>query len=210
VLPYDDPPWEYTENLVKTLRRYEALRLTAKYAGGFPERLAELSQCKRLYLSRYKGFAFEFMSRFLALEFFELDYGSIVDLDGVQKLDLSILKLTECRKLERIDALAECRSVKFLSLALCNAVIDHAPIGAMKDLESLFIEARELESIEFLKELRNLRSVAFGVESIAASDLEPLFALDDLRHVAIRKKLAKPKDVQRMRERWPDAEIAVD
>ena len=36
VLPYDDPPWEYTESLVKTLRRYEALRLMAKYAGGFP------------------------------------------------------------------------------------------------------------------------------------------------------------------------------
>ena len=210
VLPYDDPPWEYSDELVETLRRYEHLRLMARYKGRCPERLSKLRHCRRLYLSRYQGFRFEFMSQFRALECFELDAASITDLNGVEALNASILKFTDCRALRRLDALADCKQVAFLSLALCNAVTDHSPIGAMKGLRSLFIEANAIESIYVLKGLSNLRSITLGVGKIVSKDLEPLFALRDLDHLAIRKKLVAPKDLARMRESWPGAEIVCD
>jgi hypothetical protein len=182
----------------------------AKYDGRSPGRLAELGHCRRLYLSRYKGFSFDAMRQFGFLEALELDYTPITDLDGVERLGVSILKLTECRKLERLDALAGCSSVTLLSLALCNAVSDYSPIGAMEGLQSLFIEARALPSLGFLAGLRRLRSVALGVDRLVTGGVEPLFALDELEHLAIRKRLTKRGDVERMRERWPRAEIVVD
>jgi hypothetical protein len=211
VLPYDDPPWEYSDELMAVLRRYEALRLMARYAGGAPARLAELRQCRRLYLSRYKGFDAQLLRGFDVLDSLELDAAPVTDVDGIESARaLWVLKLTECRNLERIDALAECTGVKLLSLALCNRVSDYAPIGKMTGLQSLFIEARELGSLEFVRDLQNLRSIALGVPKIGTGGVEPLFALDGLQEIALRKKLVKPADVARMRERWPDAQVTVD
>lgn len=211
VIPYDDPPWEYSDELVALLRKYGLLRLMAKYAGRDPGRLRELHHCQRMYLSRYKGFAFASMESFASLESLELDQAPIEDVDGVQHLPaLSILALTECRQLERIDALAHCPSVKSLSLALCNRVQDHSPIGKMTGLQELTLEARQLHDLEFLRTLPALRSIAVGLDKLLSADLEPLFTLDGLTHLAIRKKLTKKKDVERMHERWPGAEIVVD
>jgi len=211
VIPYDDPPWEYSDELLSVLRRYEALRLMAKYAGASPERLAELRQCRRLYLSRYKGFGFPLLHGFDVLHYLELYYVPITDVDGLQDVRaLRVLKLTECVPLERIDTLAECPDVKLLSLALCNRIRDYSPIGRMSGLQSLFIEAKEIASLEFIRGCTNLRSIALGVQKIGTGGIEPLLALDDLREVALRKKLVKSADVDRMRKRWPDAQITVD
>jgi hypothetical protein len=145
------------------------------------------------------------------LDSLELDAAPVTDVDGIENARaLWVLKLTECRNLERIDALAECAEVKLLSLALCNRVSDYAPIGKMTGLQSLFVEARELPSLEFVSGLQNLRSIALGVSKIGTGGVEPLFALDGLREIALRKKLVKPADVARMRERWPDAQVTVD
>jgi hypothetical protein len=211
VLPYDDPPWEYTESLMQRLDGYEALRLMARYAGRSPERIGELERCRRLYLSRYKGFRFEALRTLRGLEDLELDYASITDVDGMRDLRLSILKLTECRRLGRLDGLAGCATVKLLSLALCNAVKDHSPIGALAGLQSLFIEAREVVSLDFVRGMHDLRSITLGVDRIATGGLQPLFDVSGLREIVLRKNLVKPKVMlPRLRERFPDAEIVID
>ena len=207
---YDDPPWEFSEELIAKFRGYRALRLLAKYAGRSPERLAELRQCLRLYLSRYRGFEFAFLRSFDALEVLELDYAPILDVDGVQHLkSLAVLKFMECRELERIDALAECASLKLLQIALCNRVTDYAPIGGIGSLQQLVLHARTVESLEFLRPLRNLHSLTLGVDQLTTHDLDPLFDLVHLESLDLKKKLAKPKDVARIRERLPNVEVNV-
>jgi hypothetical protein len=210
VFPYDDPPWEYDDDLIALMQEFEALRLLAKYAGRHSGRIAAMGRCRRLYLSRYTGFEFSALRDLRHLEYLELDYAPIDTVDGVQRLDLAVLKLTECRTLQRIDALGDCRNVRFLSLALCNAVLDHTPIGRMKTLQSLFIESRSMDSLDFLRTLPHLHTIALGVDKIVSGGIAPLFELQGLTHVALRKKLVKPKDLHRIRECWPDAEIVVD
>jgi hypothetical protein len=94
VITYDEE-WRYSEELIKRLKGNEGLRLMGKYIGKHAERINEMQNVKYLYLSRYKGFDFRYLQPLEHLNTLELDFTSIVHLEGVDKIpDLKVLSVT--------------------------------------------------------------------------------------------------------------------
>jgi len=199
--------WDYSDELMREFKKYNGLRLAGKYVGKKPELLSELSHVRQLFLSRYRGFEFAFLESFSALEILELDYLQISDLEGIEALrSLLSLRLTECRKLESIENLTRL-NIRVLSIPLCNKIRDIEAISRVETLHHLSIEAKFVESLDFLAGLSKLEYVNLNVARVADSSLNVLFEMKHLKEIGIRKSSFKKSDIERLRELGPDCKV---
>ena len=209
VIPYDFD-WKYSEELIQQFREYDGLRLMGKFTGKNSEQMSSFSHVKYLYLSRYTGFSFSLLRGFSRLRFLELDYTSISDLNGIESATaLSVLELTECRKLADIRAITCVSELRGLRIALCNRIRDYSPLERLTNLQLLTIKAHRLPSLVFLEKLTSLQRVALPVGRLEDSQVPDLANLTALREISVPKKRWSAPFVDSVRSQLPDCEVRV-
>jgi hypothetical protein len=207
VVPYDFQ-WHYSPDMLEAFAAHDGLRLMGKFTGREPEHLASLAHLRYLYVSRYPGFTFSWLSGFGRLLSLELDYAGLESLEGIGVLRaLACLRLTECRHLADISALATLPALRYLRVALCNRIEDWRPVASLRSLESLLIEGRHLGTLEFLRPLRNLGRLALAVPRLPADLCEVLTELPSLRRLGLRKRYATKGFLADMTKRCPQCQV---
>lgn len=206
VIPYE-ARWKYEDELLSVLKEYTALRLMGRYEGKNPEKLTILSHLQYLYLSRYPDFSFKFLSNFNDLEILELDFISIESLDGVESaIALKSLSLTECRRITDASALAKCSKLRVLDIALCNKLTLLDPVQDCKQLLYFRYEGKQLQSIDFLKGLRNLRTVILNAK-VESQDIEPIVDLS-IEKLLVKKRSFSNGEIERFQLGNPECKVS--
>lgn len=210
VMPYDSDAWEYSPELIEEFQKHEGLRLMAKFNGRDPEMIEKFPQVRELYLSRYRGFQFSFLGGMPALSSFELDFTSVTDLDGIGSAgNLSVLQLTECRKLTDISAVEAAQRLRLIHFALCSQLRDLSPLGSLPELRKLFVEGRAVASLQFLPACRQLTDVVLAVDRIEDRNPEPLLEMKSLRRLTVASKALPRGFAKQLRSALPGCEVEV-
>lgn len=206
-IPYDFQ-WSFEEPFLTAFRNHRALHLLGHFIGKNPERLMDFKHIEYLSISRYPKFDFSWLSVFGELLSLELDYLQLKTLDGIEKLPLKILKMTELRQLESISALG-LMDLKVIEIALCNRIRDYNAIGDLYHLERFELEAKFLESLDFLRKLSHLRELGLAVDKVEKDSIEVLANLSMLERLGIRKRLLGRNGLVKLKEMLPGCKIDV-
>jgi hypothetical protein len=200
--------WDYTDTLIEQFSEYGGLRLMGKYKGKQPDQLSRISHVEYLYLSRYTGLNPHLFQDFKRLKTLEIDYAMIPDLNGIEILPmLRVLELTECRKLIDIGALALMPKLLGLRMALCNSIRDYSALDQLRELRVLTLEAKQVPSLSFLKELLSLRELTLPIDRVEDGNIPDLSNLVNLRQVAVpNKKWSKPL-IEAIQKQLPHCDI---
>lgn len=207
VIPYAEQ-WDLTEDLLEELEKYQGLRLLGRFIGKNKDAIAFLHQVKYLYLSRYKGFQFEFLKNQKNLNTIELDLTPIISLNGVEEIqNLSVLKLIECRKLENIQALSKSKSIKVLDLRLCNRISDFSPVGTMSQLRVFCTDSYKMDSLDFLRTLPELNSLGLFGNKKVKLDVEIFQNLPQLKFFGTCRKILSKTAIEKLKTWCPKCEV---
>lgn len=208
MIPYE-AQWDFFPDLVPILHMHDALRLMGRFTGRQPEQIAEFSQIRYLYLSRYPAIDLDILSSLRNLEILELDLGKWTSLDGIQSLaSLRSLHLTECRKLVDPSALVGCALLRVLDFTLCSKVADLEWLQELKSLGYFRIEGKSVEDLHFVNGLPALEMLTVSAR-IKSRDLRPLITVPRLRRFCTsRSNVTKPM-LSLLHQDRPDCEVVV-
>jgi hypothetical protein len=90
------------------------------------------------------------------------------------KDELLGLSLSNCKKITDISPLAEMTRLETLKLDRAEGITDFTPVGKIKTLKVLDLSHLKFQSIDFLKELRDLEEIAFFQPGDAVTDISAL------------------------------------
>jgi hypothetical protein len=203
-----DFPWSFDDKIGTEFRRHRALRLLGKFVGEDPERLSEFSHVEYLALSRFPKFSLDMLAGFGALRVLDLDFQRMETLEGIERLPLRVLRMTELRRLENISALSGLPLI-VLTVAICNRLEDYGPLGNLRQLLRCEIEARHVPSLGFLRRIGTLRRLALAVDRVDAAVVEDLSELSQLEWIGLRRRLLAPNGLVRLRQALPSCTIEV-
>lgn len=93
-------------------------------------------------------------------------------LEGIQAFSNLEYLSVDYGALEDISALSECTNLQGLALIDCDRLMDYSPLMQLTGLKELCIEAAQLKSIDFIREMPDLTLLA--VEDSVITDLDAL------------------------------------
>jgi len=205
IIPYE-AKWRFEPEMNAILAEHTGLRLMGRYYGKSPEDIMQFNHVEYLALSRYRGFSFDFLGDFSKLTILELDFTRIQSLDGVEQVtSLESLHLTECRTLESIDALSQCSYLRALRISLCNKLHCLDAIQHCASLRFFGYEGNFIESIDFVRNLRELKVLVLNTK-VKSRDLEPLLRLRP-RKLLLKKSSFPAASIRRLESEMSDCEI---
>lgn len=144
---------------------------------------AELSNLASLSLWKYKSKANDLTDfpKFNLLQELELVQSTITSLNGISNFQkLNKIGLHYLSKLERLGPL-NLPALKTFRSDHCKKKIDHEQLGTCLNLEDLKLHrSGSIKSVQFIKNLRKLKSFRFMDTDILDGDLTPLLGLDDV------------------------------
>jgi len=119
------------------------------------------------------------------LKSLNLGYGQFDDLTGIEELaQLERLDLWGCKKLKGLAPLSALRNLTYLNLSASTPIVDLEPITACGNIRWLALAGQKLESLEPLRALSKLETIAITYCSIL-KDTEVLSELSQLRRVIL-------------------------
>lgn len=198
--------WDYSDDLLINFKKYKGLKFSGAYKGKAPELLENLSHLRHLFISRYKGFKFEYLANFDELEIFKIENTEIVDLIGLELVKKLIqLEISECRNLLYIQSIKKL-NIKVLKISECHNIRDFEMIGNLKNLRHLNIYGKSLERLSFLKDQKKLEFLNLNIK-IEDKDPEPLFDLKRLKTLSFKSKSFGKAGLEKLGEMLPNCEI---
>ena len=149
--------------------------------------LASLKKLKRLCInyddnSKLKDLD-EVLPQMSALQSFETDvftpdsFECFAGLKNLEELDLQL----DFSHATSLDGLDKAPNLKKLSLVYCSKIADFKALDSMSAMTDLYIKDANVESIEFLRVMKNLKSLALQLDpSKINPDIAPLEILQNL------------------------------
>lgn len=152
---------------------------------GFGKHVLNLDSCKnliKLYLWKYnpKSYNLEEISDFAKLQELELTQSNIESLKGCERLKLKKLQFNYLRKLEILNNLEGCSdALENLIFESCKNIRNHDYLSTLKILKSLvFVRCGEINTIQFIKELPQLKRFVCLETNIVDGDTSPCIGID--------------------------------
>ncbi|EYE87140.1 hypothetical protein Q428_15030 [Fervidicella metallireducens AeB] len=175
----------FTKGFRSELNLKEFSKLELLSIGNWNKNIKGLNECrslKSLRLWKYKPESRDLqeLSRLNDLEVLVLTQSVLTSLKGCGELmKLQCLQLYYIKSLERIDELERIsNSLKNLRIEHCKNIKNHEYVTCLKNLVLLdFSECGEIPSINFIKEMGNLKTFTFVGTNIIDGDLSPCIGL---------------------------------
>jgi hypothetical protein len=143
----------------------------------------ELSNLERLSLWKFKSATNDLndFPQCSQLQQLALTQGTITSLNGISRFSkLNDITLNNLTKLEYLGAL-DLPELKVFRADTCKKLTDHEELGACLSLEDLDLHrCGNMKSVEFIKNLKKLKSFRFMETEITDGDLSPLLSLEDV------------------------------
>jgi protein phosphatase 1 regulatory subunit 7 len=149
----------------------------------FLKGLEKATSLKKLSLTKYnpKNKNLQEFIKLSNLDFLQIVQTQISSLKGISNLkNLKQLEIIMAPKLENIDEIEEIsESLKVLRFENCKNIKNFSYVKCLKNLESLaFSKCGEIPSIDFIREMPNLKRFIFVDTNIVDGDLSPLIRLE--------------------------------
>jgi len=129
---------------------------------------------------------FSTLSEMEGLRTLKLEGTGIVDLTSIAPLDLlKYLDLNYCGSIKKLAPLKGCHALHTLTLSHCTKVRDWPELAHHKGLWHLNLEANQLESLDLLGEMKELKWVNLS-HNPGVTDLSPLKKLEFMKHIDLR------------------------
>ena len=112
-------------------------------------------------------------------------------LTGIERFpSLKSLHLYQCRKLNRLDALANAQSIQTIRLSHCSALNDLSAIAQLHELRVLEIEScHTISSVAPLAQCKKLQRLQIAGDTVVADgDFSLLRKLEELKEVLLANK----------------------
>lgn len=132
---------------------------------------------KELYLRNVK---IEFKDLFHIKSLIKLEIIQIKNdsLTGLDFNNLEYLSVAYCSKLSNYSFLKDCKKIKYMELEKCK----HIPTNLLRELvkieKLILIDCGEIDSLDFIDGLQNLKFFSFYGTTVLSGDLTPCLKLD--------------------------------
>ncbi len=198
---YDMPQLEYlTVDETKQTLDFERLKNLTTLSIDWHKKLfknADLSNLKVLALSKYKSTTNDLTDfpYFNHLQRLVLTQGTISSLNGISRLsELNDMALHYLAKLEHLGEL-DLPELKKFRAENCKRLAGYEQLGACLNLEDLDLHrCGTIKSVEFIRNLKKLKSFRFNDTEVADGDLGPLLGLEDVYFTEKKHYSHKLKD----------------
>ena len=118
-------------------------------------------------------------------------YSDITNLANLTKLEY--LQLGSGASVESIEPITKLKNLVALSVENFQKIDDYSPLTKLKKLESLTIEGDcfapkniHIDSIDFLKDMKQLRFFRFLTARLKSKDYTPVLSLENVEHLTLR------------------------
>lgn len=161
----------------------------------------ELSNLEKLSLWKYKSATNDLTDfpQFNQLQQLDLTQGTITSLNGISRFSgLSDLGLHYLSKLEHLGELDLPKLKKFRA-ENCKRLADHQQLETCINLEDLKIHhCGSMQSVQFIKNLKKLKTFRFIDTEVIDGDLSPLLDLEDVYFTEKKHYSHKTKNFNQM------------
>jgi len=144
-----------------------------------------------LFLDRFKERDNHGLNNLKKLHTLKIGNSTICDLSFLEDLkNISWLELTNCNKITSINSISNLDKLERLFIRGSRKLTDLRPLERLQNLEVLVLDVGQLESLTFLKDLKNLKAFSYhGVKSkILDGNLTVLTELPNLSMVFLNPK----------------------
>ena len=126
----------------------------------------------------------------------EIKWGGYKDLSNIENLTkLEFLDIGSGASVESIEPILKLKKLKAVQVENFQNITDYSGFAKLENLESLFIDGDrtsprniKVESIEFLREMPQLRCYRMLATILKNKDYTPILELKNLEYLAIRRK----------------------
>lgn len=135
----------------------------------------------RIYKFNPKSKDCKELSGLISLEELKISGSNVESFRGLNSLvRLKKLELTHLRKMNYIDALEHLSSsLRILEFDCCKKLMNHEYVSCLSNLEKLaFNECGEMNSVQFIRQLKGLKSFVFMKTKVSDGNLEPCEKLE--------------------------------
>ena len=165
----------------------------------------------RLYKSKSK--TFEEYQKLNNLAELRLTQTNLKDLSGIKNLTkLKYIELNYNRSLLDISELAECKNLEEIQMSNCKKI--HNLTQTLENIPTLkkiiLSDCGEIQNLEFVKKLPNLKFISFVGTKVISGDLNPIVGLeyagfDNKKHYNYRNEQINPEFAKRAKESLKNA-----
>ena len=123
-----------------------------------------------------------------------IKWGVYPDISKISNLvNLEFLHLGSGSSVGSIEPISKLENLVALTVENFQKILDYTPLTNLKKLESLTIEGDSfapknihIDSIDFLKDMKQLRFFRFFTSVVKSKDYTPLLSLENIEHLSIK------------------------
>ena len=184
----------------------------------YNENLQDFTKCEKLKELLLIGYRVKIanLSHFQSLSNIEtltLTQTNLQNLSGIKNLTkLKYIELNYNRSLLDISELAECKNLEKIQMSNCKKI--HNLTQTLENIPTLkkiiLSDCGEIQNLEFVKKLPNLKFISFVGTKVISGDLNPIVGLeyagfDNKKHYNYRNEQINPEFAKRAKESLKNA-----